>query len=180
MMQQVSRPVVCPAKAGVFSRRETSQGKSQSPVARRAGGRATNLLKPRDSLICGMGASLQAVAHANAQVAPPVRAPEAAPATVKGKAVGAVAAWLTRRTTPAGWERQHGAKDPRSHWRDPPRPAATSAEAREVREPLHRDIDRRREGDGGGRRSADAGDCPGSAGTLRCVPPATTWEAGVR
>ena len=63
---KVSCPVVCPAKAGVFSRRKTYQGKSQSPVARRAGGRETNLLKPLDSLICGMGASLQAVAQANA------------------------------------------------------------------------------------------------------------------
>ena len=69
---KLSRPVVCPAKAGVFSRRETYQGKSQSPVARRAGGRETNLLKPLDSLICGMGASLQAVAQANAEVAPKV------------------------------------------------------------------------------------------------------------
>ena len=67
---KLSRPVVCPAKAGVFSRRQTYQGKSQSPVARRAGGRETNLLKPLDSLICGMGARLQAVAQANAQVAP--------------------------------------------------------------------------------------------------------------
>src|SRR5881409_50283 len=72
---KVARTVVCPAKAGVFSRRKTSQGKSQSPVARRAGGRATNLLKPLDSLIHGMGASLQAVAQANAQVAPKVRSP---------------------------------------------------------------------------------------------------------
>ena len=72
---KVSRPGVRPAKAGVFSRRETYQGKSQSPVARRAGGRETNLLKPLDSLICGMGASLQAVAQANAQVAPKVRSP---------------------------------------------------------------------------------------------------------
>src|SRR5262249_51528261 len=61
---KVARTVVCPAKAGVFSRRETYQGKSQSPVARRAGGRETNLLKPFDSLIWGMGASLQAVAQA--------------------------------------------------------------------------------------------------------------------
>jgi len=72
---KVSRPVVRPAKAGVFSRRKTYQGKSQSPVARRAGGRATNLLKPLDSLIQGMGASLQAVAQANAQVAPKVSSP---------------------------------------------------------------------------------------------------------
>ena len=72
---KVARPGVRPAKAGVFRRRQTSQGKSQRPVARRAGGRATNLLKPLDSLIHGMGASLQAVAHANAQVAPTVRSP---------------------------------------------------------------------------------------------------------
>ena len=115
----------------MFSRRETYQGKSQSPVARRAGGRATNLLKPLANLICGMGASLQAVAQANAQVAPKVRAPEAEPATGKAKAAWAVADWLTRRTTPAGWERQHGDKDTRSNWRDPPRPAAKSAAARE-------------------------------------------------
>ena len=70
---KVARPVVRPAKAGVFSRRETYQGKSQSPGARRAGGRETNLLKPLDSLIFGMGASLQAVAHANAEVASHVR-----------------------------------------------------------------------------------------------------------
>ena len=63
---KVSRPGVCPAKAGVFSRRQTYQGKSQSPVARSAGGRETNLLKPLDSLICGMGASRQAVAQSNA------------------------------------------------------------------------------------------------------------------
>ena len=54
---------------------KTSQGKSQSPVARRAGGRETHLLKPLDSLILGMGASVQAVAQANAQVAPQVRSP---------------------------------------------------------------------------------------------------------
>jgi hypothetical protein len=59
----------------VFRRRKTSQGKSQSPGARRAGGRETNLLKPLDSLIHGMGASLQAVAQANAQVASKVSSP---------------------------------------------------------------------------------------------------------
>ena len=72
---KVARTVVCPAKAGVFSRRETYQGKSQSPVARRAGGRETNLLKPLDNLIRGMRASLQAVAQANAVVASKVSRP---------------------------------------------------------------------------------------------------------
>src|SRR5215471_9872812 len=72
---KVASTVVCPAKAGVFSRRQTYQGKSQSPVARSAGGRETNSLKPLDSPICGMGASFQAVAHANASVAPKVSSP---------------------------------------------------------------------------------------------------------
>ena len=82
---KVSRPVVCPAKAGVFSRRETYQGKSQSPVARRAGGRETNLLKPLDSLIYGMRASFQAVAQANAQVAPKVSSPRGRACNRKGE-----------------------------------------------------------------------------------------------
>ena len=60
--QEGTYTVVCPAKAGVFSRRQTYQGKSQSPGARSAGGRETNSLKPLDSPICGMGASVQAVA----------------------------------------------------------------------------------------------------------------------
>lgn len=59
---KIASTVVCPAKASVFSRRKAYQGKSQSPVARRAGGRESNLLKPLDHLIHGMGASLQAVA----------------------------------------------------------------------------------------------------------------------
>ena len=75
MTRQVSRPGVCPAKAGVFSRRQTYQGKSQRPVARSAGGRETNSLKPLDSPICGMGASCQAGAPANASVAPKVSSP---------------------------------------------------------------------------------------------------------
>jgi len=79
------RPYVCPGKAGVFSRRETYQGKSQSPVARRAGGRETNLLKPLDNLICGMGASFQAVAQANAVVAPKVSSPRGRACNRKGE-----------------------------------------------------------------------------------------------
>jgi len=82
---KVSCPGVCPAKAGVFSRREPYQGKSQRPVARRAGGRETNLLKPLDSLIHGMGASLQAIAQANAEVAPKVRSPGGRACNRKGE-----------------------------------------------------------------------------------------------
>ena len=84
-MRQVSSPVVCPAKAGVFSRRQTYQGKSQSPVARRAGGRDTNCLKPLDITICGMVASAQAVAQANAEVAPHVSSPRGRACHRKGE-----------------------------------------------------------------------------------------------
>src|SRR5262245_21348413 len=85
MMRQVASPVVCPGKASVFSRRETYQGKSQSPVARRAGGRETNFLKPLDNTICGMVASVQAVAQANAQVAPKVSSPRGRACNRKGE-----------------------------------------------------------------------------------------------
>jgi len=51
---------------------------------------------------------------------------------VQAQATWVVAVWLTRRSTPAGWERQHGDKDTRSNWRNPPRPTAKAAEAREV------------------------------------------------
>jgi hypothetical protein len=69
----------------VFSRREPYQGKSQSPVARRAGGRETNFLKPLDHTICGMGASVQAVAEANAEGAPKVRSPRGRACNRKGE-----------------------------------------------------------------------------------------------
>ena len=82
---KLSSPDVCPAKAGVFSRRETYQGKSQSPVARSAGGRETNSLKPLDSTICGMVASFQAVAQANASVAPKVSSPRGRACNRKGE-----------------------------------------------------------------------------------------------
>ena len=85
VLQKRSHTVVCPAKAGVFSRRKTYQGKSQSPGARRAGGRETNLLKPLDRRIYGMGARLQAVAQANAQVASQVSSPGGRACNRKGE-----------------------------------------------------------------------------------------------
>src|SRR4029450_4799140 len=82
---KAARTVVCPGKASVFSRRKAYQGKSQSPVARRAGGRETNFLKPLDHTICGMVASRQAVAQANAQVAPKVSSPRGRACNRKGE-----------------------------------------------------------------------------------------------
>jgi hypothetical protein len=47
---------------------------------------------------------------------------------VKVKAAWAVAHWLRRRTTLAGWERRHGNKDTLSNWRSPPHPTGKPAE----------------------------------------------------
>jgi hypothetical protein len=76
---------VCPAKAGGVRRRKAYQEKSQSPVARRAGGRETNFLQPLDHTICGMVARFQAVAQANAEVAPKVRRPRGRACNRKGE-----------------------------------------------------------------------------------------------
>ena len=127
---KVSRPVVRPAKADVFSGRQSRRGKSQSPVAWMAGRRETDDLKPIDKAIFGMVASHRAVTKVNAEVAPKVRSPGGRARNRKGEGSMAVAGWLTRRATPAGWERRHGDKDTSSNWRSPPRPAAKAAEAR--------------------------------------------------
>jgi hypothetical protein len=123
------RTAVCPAKAGVFSRRQTYQGKSQSPVARSAGGRETNLLKPLDSLIFRMGASFQAVAQANAEVASKVRSPGGRACNREGEgSMGSRRLADTTHPLRRGWERRHGNKDTLSNWRSPPHPTGTPAE----------------------------------------------------
>jgi len=43
--------VVCPAKAGMFSRRQSCQGKKQNPVARLAVGKETELLESNDKAV---------------------------------------------------------------------------------------------------------------------------------
>ena len=64
--------VVCPAKADTFSGSQSRQGKSQSLVARMAGRRGTESLKPIDKAIFGMAASHRAVVQTNTDVAPKV------------------------------------------------------------------------------------------------------------
>ena len=70
---KVASTVVRPAKADAFGGSQTRQGKSQSLVARMAGRRETESLKPIDKAIFGMAASHRAVAQANTDVAPKVR-----------------------------------------------------------------------------------------------------------
>ena len=64
-----SRTVVCPAKAGMFSRRQTCRGNSQEPRSWIAGWRATKTLKPIDKVSLGEITSHRAVTKVNAQVA---------------------------------------------------------------------------------------------------------------
>ena len=61
-----ARPVVCPGKAGMFSRRQTCRGKSQSPVVWIAEVMETETLKPIDEASLGEVTSHRAVTKVNA------------------------------------------------------------------------------------------------------------------
>jgi hypothetical protein len=59
-------PVVCPAKAGMFSRRQTCRGRSQRPVVWIAEVMETETLKPIDKVSPGEATSHRAVTKVNA------------------------------------------------------------------------------------------------------------------
>src|SRR5450756_53945 len=59
-------PVVCPVKAGMFSRRQTCRGRSQSPVVWIAEVMETETLKPIDKVSPGEATSHRAVIKVNA------------------------------------------------------------------------------------------------------------------
>src|SRR5258705_12628106 len=59
-------PVVCPAKAGMFSRRQTCPGRSQSPVVWIAEVMETETLKPIDKVSLGEATRHPAVTKMNA------------------------------------------------------------------------------------------------------------------
>jgi hypothetical protein len=61
-----ARPVVCPAKAGMFSRGQTCRGRSQSPVVWIAEVMETETLKPIDEVFRGKATSHRAVTKVNA------------------------------------------------------------------------------------------------------------------
>src|SRR5271167_4618018 len=63
---RVSSPDVCPAKAGMFSRRQACRGKSQSPVVWIAEVMETETLKPIDKVSPGEATSHRAVTKVNA------------------------------------------------------------------------------------------------------------------
>jgi hypothetical protein len=60
------RPYVCPAKAGMFSRRQTCRGNSQNPVVWIADVMETETLKPIDKVSLGEATSHRAVTKVNA------------------------------------------------------------------------------------------------------------------
>src|SRR6202049_1174788 len=59
-------PVVCPVKAGMFSRRQTCRGRSQSPVVWIGEVMETETLKPIDEVSLGEATSHRAVTKVNA------------------------------------------------------------------------------------------------------------------
>ena len=61
-----ARPVVCPVKAGMFSRRQTCRGRSQSPVVWIAEEMETEPSKPIDKTSRGEVTSHRAVTTVNA------------------------------------------------------------------------------------------------------------------
>src|SRR6266481_7344909 len=61
-----ARPVVCPAKAGMFSRRQTCRGRSQSPVVWIAEVMETETLKPIDEVSPGEATRHRDVTKVNA------------------------------------------------------------------------------------------------------------------
>src|SRR4029077_16482120 len=61
-----SNTVVCPVKAGMFSRRQTCRGRSQSPVVWIAEVMETETLKPIDKVSPGEATSHRAVTKVNA------------------------------------------------------------------------------------------------------------------
>jgi len=63
---KTARAVVCPAKAGMFSRRQTCRGRSQSPVVWIAEVMETETLKPIDKVSSWEATSHRAVIKVNA------------------------------------------------------------------------------------------------------------------
>jgi len=94
---------VRPEKADVFSGGQSHRGKSQEPRSWTAGRRETETLKPVDKPICGMGSeSLGRNESERTGGLERGKLRRAEPASVGQKAAWSVAAWLTRRATPAG------------------------------------------------------------------------------
>jgi hypothetical protein len=101
-----ARPVVCPAKAGMFSRRKACRGKSQKPRSldsRVAGNQDSGAYRQR---LPGETTSYRAVTTVNAKVASKVRSPEGRVLNRRAKA-----AWGSRNLTDAAPSLRRGGSD---------------------------------------------------------------------
>jgi hypothetical protein len=99
---------VCPAKAGMFSRRQSCRGKSQQPPSLDSGVAGNQDLGAyRPGLPWG-GASHQAVTKVNAEVAPKVRSLEGRAPNRRAKAV-----WASRMLTETARPLWRGGSDGR-------------------------------------------------------------------
>jgi hypothetical protein len=77
--------------------------KARRHIARMAGWRETNILKPIDNITERVMASCQAATRVNAQVASKVRNPEGRARIRRAKAAWIPEHWLVRVFTSAGW-----------------------------------------------------------------------------
>ena len=119
---------LCPAKAGVFSRRKTYQGKSQSPVARAETGNQPSEASRQPHLWDGgesPGRSASERTGGPESDSPGGRACNREGEGSMGRRRLADAADHSGGVGATAW-----GQDTLSNWRDPPRPAAKSAEAR--------------------------------------------------
>ena len=151
------RPVVCPGKAGMFSRKKAYRGNSQKPRSldsRVAGNQDSEAyrqgLPGGDHESPGRNESERECGLENKWIRGPSPQPEGEGSMGSRKLNDA--ATSPRR----GGMRQHGDKDMLSNWRSPPRPAEKSAEQGRSYNRLNREIDRRREGGGWARSSDEA------------------------
>src|SRR6516164_4852343 len=141
-------PVVCPVKAGMFSREQTCRGRSQSPVVWIAEEMETEPSKPIDKTSRGEVRSHRAVTTVNALGPRKGVSPRAEPATVGRRQNDQPKTDRYGCSPRRGWKRQHGDKDMLSNWRNPPRPGEKSPEQGRPYNRQPREVGRRREGGG--------------------------------
>src|SRR5208337_1182130 len=102
---KTARPVVCPEKAGMFSREQTCRGRSQSPVVWIAEERETEPSKPIDKASLGEVTSHRAVTRVNALWPRKCVSPRAEPPTQGRRQNG------QPNTDRYGWSPRRGGSD---------------------------------------------------------------------
>ena len=154
---RVSRPVVCPVKAGMFSRSQSCRGKSQKPRSldsRVAGNQDSEAYRQDlpwgDHEPPGRNDSERKCGLESEEIRRPNPQPKGEGSMTSRNLTDAAF------VTSPGWKRQHGVKDMPSNWRSPPRPGEKSPEQGRSYNRPNREVGRRREGGGWARTSNEA------------------------